>query len=497
MTSQQLYDEALKYIEGKGGYPKNPKKGQKAMMEAAEGGHVEAARYCITHYAKTEKEKLHYFNKNPNVRTGITNEYVRCLYVEAQAMMKKKKTVGDTFFMANLSKDTYHDDGYYYFAELGKLAGKDDAWYRDTLYLAALGSSKVMPDSAYAYINRTRGVIEGKVELDAWVKANKLQDNIGGYGEVTKTAEEAWRIVEANLSAKETVKLLPPGAARHILKAGPCAVLEYQRVIAIYAKIKDISVGFEYDNPKYSQVTTGTLTDYTVDVTRGHWYTDFQYGTKQTEAWKKFRDLSYKSTTPNARVRISTNYYGDLLSTCADQAKSSVMWAAKSTIKEDLGKAKNWPTQYISLNVKEHDTSISSLKIYFVPFYYFNYELSKSKTITLRVNAQTGEFEWFENAPFGQFTEYDDYKVGGGAKLNKDLVNARKYVSNTVQNEKIKKTAIVFSVAAVVCFILIAVFQNTDALAIICFLASIACAAFAVFNWCKLLFNKVKRFFKK
>ncbi len=506
MTSQQLYDEALKHIEGKGGYPKNPKKGKKTMMEAANAGSRQAAGYCATQYATNEAEMLKYLDMN-EAKEDHPNDYVRCLYTLAQRSKGKPETVKGYFTKSCNVKANYHADGYYYYAELGKLAEKDDTWYRDTLYLAALGNSKAMPDATYAYINRTRGVITGKEEVELWVKANEMKDRVAGYGAVTKSEDEAWRIVEANLSTKEGAKKLPAGAASAMLKKHPTPTLEWQRLIVVYAQLTKISVGFEYDDPKYSQVSKGSISDFKVDSTpNGYWFTDFRHPVKQTQAWKDFDTLSYSKNIPsNARLRVSTPYYNALCVECAEQSKKGAMNRAKNEFKDALSKAKNWPSQYISLTVNDHDNGIESFKIYFVPFYFYTVDLAFGKTATVRVNAQTGAVDFFENSPFGQFDEYDDYKKGGGAKLNKELIDAQKRAAERAKtgldanDRKFIKTSLIGAGIAFVLFLIggTAKFNGNEILAILGFLGTLVGLGLAAWKGLKKVGYFFKNLFKK
>ena len=503
MTAQQMYELALKHLNGTGGYPKNPKKGEKTMLEASNAGSKDAAGYYAMHFAKNDNEKLIHFQKS-GAYADYPNEYVRCLYTTSQKIAKKnpeqvKKN------LASAREVKVHADGYYYLAELAKLAGESDGAYRNFLYLAALGNSKAMPDETYKYINRERGVIYGKEEFDLYTKANEIK--VGGFAEVTKTEEEAWSIVEANLDTKEGKAKLPTGMAGAMLKKRPQGVLEYQRVIYVRYKTSLISVGFEYDNPNYSTVTTGTLSDYHVSdsqLTSAYWFTDFRYPDKQTAAWQSLNKLTYTSTYPsnmrfkNARFRVGTPYYYSLCNKCMDETKEGSKWRAKNDVKEYLSRQKNWNTSHIKINLQKSDTKLDDFHIKFIPFYYFTVE-SFGKSATVRVNAQTGAVDFYENCPFGQFTEYDDYAKGGNAQLNREVVDAAKKREARQSVAKDRKIGKFCFIGAVVAFILVFVFESmkNDALSIISFLASVGLAGAGVWFFFKSFIKAIINKFKK
>lgn len=500
MTAQQLYELALKHINGSGGYPKNPKKGEKTMLEASNAGSKEASAFYAMNYAKNDSEKLIHLQKN-GAYTEYPNEYVRCLFTTSQKIAKKNPEL----VKKNLSSARgvkVHADGYYYLAELAKLAGESDGSYRDYLYLASLGMSKAMPDETYKYINRERGVVYDKEEIELYVKANDIK--VGGYGVVTKTEEEAWSIVEANLDTKEGKAKLPAGAAGIMLRKRPQGVLEYQRVIYSRYKTSLVSVGFEYDNPKFSTVTTGTLSDYKVSdsqLTSAFWYTDFRYPEKQSTAWKSLKEISFTSTVPTkGRFRVGTPYYYSLCNKCMDSAKDGSKWRAKEDVKDYLSKQKNWNTAHIKINLQKSDTKLDEFHIKFVPFYYFTVDLAFGKTATVRVNAQTGAVDFYENCPFGQFTEYDDYETGGNVQLNKDVVDAAKKAAAKKSIAKDKKIGKYCFIGAVVAFILVFVFEATvknDFLEILAFLSSGGLAIAGVWFFFKSFFKGIINKFKK
>lgn len=88
MTSQQLYEEALNHINGTNGYPKNPKKGEKTMLQASNAGSRQAAGYYATHFAKNDNEMLVHLQRN-GAFEDHPNEYVRCLFTRRKSSRKK------------------------------------------------------------------------------------------------------------------------------------------------------------------------------------------------------------------------------------------------------------------------------------------------------------------------------------------------------------------------------------------------------------------------
>lgn len=497
MTSEQLYDEALKHINGTGGYPKNPKKGEKTMLEASNAGSRKAAGYYAMHYAKNDSDKLIHFQKS-GAYEDYPNEYVRCLLTTAQKMAKRNPGIPKSNYdAANRVQAKYHGDGYYYLAELAKLAGDTEQKYKDYLYLAALGMSKAMPDATYALINRDRGVIYDKEEIELWIKANELQDRVAGYGEIKKTEEEAWRIVEAHLSTKEGKEKLPAGGASAMLKKRPTGTLEYQRLINVAMSVKYISVGFEYDNPNYSTVTRGSINDYKLDRYMENWFTDFRCSAKQKDAYKTFEKLSYTKTVPTrGRFRVDTPYYYSLCTECAETSKTEMINEAKWLFKKDLGQQKNWATQHINVTLNKHDTGLKFFRIYFMPFYYFTVDLAFGKTATVRVNAQTGEVDFYENCPFGQFTEYDDYKTGGNVQLNKATVDALKKAT-AKKDAKKDRTIAKWSGIGALALLVLTIIIGSGTFAGLCFLGAIGLGVFALWKLCKGFFKSLIAKFKK
>ncbi|MBR2023278.1 MAG: hypothetical protein IJ996_02010 [Clostridia bacterium] len=470
MNAQQLYDEALKHINGTGGYPKNPKRGEKMMLEASNAGSRQAAGYYAMHYAKKDSDKLIHFQKS-GAGADYPTEYVRCLLTTAQKEAKKNPNIAKSNY--SVAKDVkVHDDGYYYLAELAKLAGESDQTYRDYLYLAALGMSKAMPESAYKYIGRDYGVIYDKEEINLWIKANNIETY---FVDIKKTEEEAWRIVEANLSTKEGKAKLASGGASAMLKKRPLGTLEYQRVINVSYRTEVISAGVEYNNPNYSSVMTGTISNFNVNEsnpTRANWYPDFRFRDKHTIAWQTFKPLSYSSAVPSkGRFRVGTPYYNAIINECFTYTEKISKDHALYRLKEHLNQTKNWEISYIKTNLKQTDTKLSQFNILFVPFYFFTVELALGKTATARVNAQTGDIDFFDNCPYGQFDEYDKYLIGGNARMTAEQIKSLQKSANRASSEKDKKIAKFLAIGGAATFVLSLVLQNSmNELAAILFL---------------------------
>ena len=477
MNAQQLYDEALRHLNGTDNYAKNPKKGKKLMLEASKLGNAQADGYCAMNFAKSDAEKIAYFKKN-GAGANYPTEYLRCLLATA----KKPDLIKNNYEVAKTLK--LEGDGYYYFAELSKLAGESDKVYRDNLYLASLALSKAMPEKAYKYIGRDYGVYYDKEEIELWAKAYNVK---AYYGKIEKTEEEAWRIVESNLSTKEGKAKLPTGGAAAILRKKPTATLEYQRVLYACYRTEVIDAAIEYNNPNYSSVMKGTVSNFNVNEdnpTRAHWFPDFRFHATHKLAWQTFKSMNYTATAPvKGRFRVGTPYYNAIKNECLAETQKASKDHALWRLKEHYNKTKGWETNYIKTTLQKSDTSFDEFRIYFVPFYYFTAELGLGNTATVRINAQTGEIEYFENCPFGQFDEYDKYLIGGNARMSKDQIKSLAKAKAKSASEKDMKIAKYCAIAGVVAFIFSMItMESMNEVAPFIFIASLGLFAFAIWS---------------
>lgn len=454
MTHQEIYIEALHFIEGSGGYPKDEKKGYKKMKEAADAGNTAAAgKYALYLWEKTKHfDALSYFEKN-NAYKEMPRDYVTCIY---NCAIRKKKDLAllKTYYeKASRVRSNLHGDSYYYFAMIAKMSGQDVSVYKEALYYAALGSSTAMPDRAYKEINRERGVVYGKDEVSLYVKVNYSGEDekyFGGFLPCTQTEKSAWNVAKANLSDKRIKKEFGFAGAAALLKAEPKGVLEYQPVAYSCMTVGTVSCKFKYNNPSYSTVNTGSGS-LPLNWNWFNYHAGFRTKYRQGDYHKQFENASFSKLTPDARMRTAAPRWSEIVDASFEMAKSSATSGARSKYKTAIASNYNWEERYVTVDIEDNGQSIKALKTYFVPFWFFTVNLPFGKTATARVNGNTGEVDFFANNPFGLFTPYDDVKAGAMTMYSKELQKVIR--KRTPEYKKTKKHLIGLLIQVILFFL--------------------------------------------
>lgn len=426
-NAEQLYKEALDYLGGKNGFPKNEKKGWKRMEEAAEAGSKDASGELALylHENNKEAEARRFFEKSKMDTRKLKTAYVECLRELAFKKKKDSQFLEDCYLSAKEYESGYFGDARWYYADIIKLAHPDNKdEIEKQLYLAALGESD-MPDSYYQSIGRERGVLADKEEMELWLKAmgESVADTL--YLPCVKTPEDAWSTAKANLEEKETKQYLSIGQINRFLSSNMKGILEYQPMVECSVLIGTPSFRMKYDHPSYSTVTTGSGS-LKINKYWTNYCASFKTKTTQDNLWRTYKDAKKEKTFCEARVRVSPIGLDTAIERCKELSIKDAANGARNDIKEAYKKEKNWDKQYISIDFDDMDASYKALRYVFVPFYFFTMEEGKNKSVTVRVNAYNGEVDYFVNNPFGQFTAEDNVAQGGGANVSKHQRSARK-----------------------------------------------------------------------
>lgn len=422
MTGQELKQMAFGHLQGKNGYPKNEKKGWKLMQQAADAGDSEACGQIALHYMDAIKlpQARDYFNMVEAYKRH-PNAYAKCLALYAAKKLKKEPDfVRKLFEEANRVENDLHGDGHYYYAVLLHFAYPDnEEKYCEHLYYAALGGSDDMPDSCYAYINRERGVLHSKAEMEAWLRVNNDGRIVGGFIPCKLDEEEAWRVAVSNLDTKAGRRAFIGAARKAFISKDHETNLEYQQVIKCQISVDTISARYEYNHPNSNYINKGAGK---LDI-NSYWtncYATYRAKQPQDELFKKYKDVKLSDDFVEARVRVNPYRSDEVICECKNQTIYDATIGTLGDIKTTLVKQNNWEKRYIHVDIDDYAQSLKNFYMLFVPFYFFTVKLGGKKTYTIRVNAFTGETDFFVNNPFGQFTDDDDVKKGGFAKIGQD-----------------------------------------------------------------------------
>ncbi len=438
-TNEQNYQRAQSLIKGDSTVKANPKKGWKMMGELADAGY-EPACLNLAHecwYTGKYADACVYFEKAKLTKNEQAFEYVCSLY---RGITKKQRKDPDylasVFAKAKKYEELYTGDGRYYYALLLHVAQpENEEGYKQQLYYAALGNSDYMPDEAYEFIGRERGVLADKSEMDIWMKVSSMA-KYAKFIPCERSEDDAWFIAEQALEDKETNKFLNTAQRKALLHAKPKAILEYQQIYRAAYNIGTIKFGFKYDNPNYSTVSTGTAT---LNVNK-YWTNScatFKTKQSQEQLWKVYNKVTTTTTYKDARVR--TNAYGSatVIERCGEMTRKDARNGAVWEAKDAEAKQRNWETRYITINMQDYDMTNKFIELVFVPFYFFTVTTTGKKTVTARVNGYSGEIDFFVDNPFGQFTEEDNVAQGGGANETTRDRNKKQSAKNKAKAKRI------------------------------------------------------------
>ena len=412
--SNSVYQDYVNYRDGANGYPKNPAKAMKFLKKAADAGHPQAcADMAATLIDKKPQKALEYFEKG-NAKDLAVENYLKTLYVLAKKC--KKNTAKASVYFDKAKDMKLSGNAQWYFAKLTLFAGKGDSEYRLALMPAIMQEAPIVPDEDFASVGRERGVVFGSAEFAEWKKSPDAKYFEGFYSAMDNMA--AVRAALANLDEKVAKESLGGAGVRALKKwlnaaesKGYCdeAVLEYQPILRFYLELNSIELRYKHDNPNYTTITTGSGTKPYPDKLCWHgYYASYVTDTKANDNILKFHDrpLSKEPATTKEsnkiRYRWNPKRYTDLISKGFSSIEGGVKSRAQSDYKSDLARKYNWNTAHITTTVNSANITNKRAHIMYVPFWFFTQTVGKH-TFTLRVNATTGDVNYFVDNPFGQF----------------------------------------------------------------------------------------------
>ncbi len=428
MDGKQLYTEAMNFFEGKDGFPKNEKKGYARLKEAADAG-FQKAREDYAEYLWVEKDKydaaISYYEAGRLSDNESISDYLFCLKTISDKKKKDIEFAKSCVEKAKTYEEHFNADAFYFYAELLKRAYPDKTKEVDEkLDVAAFLGSSCMPDSVYASIGRERGVLAEKFEMELWQK-NAPDGKYVSFVPCRKTADDAWAIAKANLEEKNTKKILTSSQISRLLKSAVAPVLEYQPIIKCSVLANEPDFRYEYDNPKYATVSTGSNT-YKVNLYWTNYCATFKTKQSQRDLWKVYKDATTTDQYVEGRVRITPSGLDDAISRVKELSTKDAIDGSRNEIKNALVSVKNWEKKYITINFNDTDISLKELSYVFIPFYFFTIKLGSKNTVTVRVDGYSGEVDYFTDNPFGQFTAEDNVALGGGASQSKSQKSGAK-----------------------------------------------------------------------
>ncbi len=433
--SQSSYQEYLNYRNGANGYPKNEAKAQKFLKKAADAGHPQAcADMAATLVDKKPQKALEYFEKGNARDYGVEN-YLKALYLLAK---KCKKNAAKASVYYDKAKDMkLSGNAQWYFAKLTLFAGKGDSEYRLALMPAIMQEAPIIPDEDFLSVGRERGVVFGATEFAEWKKSPDAKYFEGFYSAMDNMA--AVRAALANLDEKAAKNALGGAGVKALKKwlneaesKGYCdeAVLEYQPLLRITLELNSIECRFKYDNPAYSSIQQGSGTKTYPEAKAWHGYyatyvTDHEpNGNIEKYKGKTLNQTSLITKEPNkVRFRWNPKRYTDVVSKAYSAIENGVKNDAVWEYKQDLQRKHNWNTSHISCTINSASISNKRAHIMYVPFWFFTKQVGK-RTFTLRVNATTGDVNYFVDNPFAQFSYSDVVSSAQAFKYTLSAVKA-------------------------------------------------------------------------
>ena len=450
MTKDELFLEAISLLMGTNGYPKNEKKAWVIMKRAADEGHKEAcARYAVKIMKSNCLAAAEYFMKNCAYDI-FPDEFAECLYYCIKKTKNDDKNENDYYAWVQLGDSLYSADGYYYWALMVKIKEPENIdLYNKLLYYAALGNSKIMPDSLYKQIGRERGILVGKTEMDAYMSSNDNNKKVLGFGPVNKNEEQAWHIAVANLTEKGRKFEVSKSELNRLVREVPKGVLEYEYCIYCAYNVGTVTARYEYDNPNYTSVyrNSGTLK---IDTYWYNYFAVYQTPQSQKDFYKVLQGIELQQTYKDARFRIFPYRCKEVLENIKERTLRNAQNGAVSKVKKAVHKENNWEEKYIKVDIDNYDISLYGLKEVYIPYWYFTISTGGKNTATVRVNAINGEVSTFSNNPFGQFTDYDDVVAGGKTKYSKEV---QKEIKKR-KNAKARKLNILLTIQCILTILL-------------------------------------------
>ena len=391
MTAEEQRKIAYGYIHGYDGLPKNEKKGWELMRAAADAGDAAAAASMAEHLADSEPETaLGYFTQSGSEPNTL---YLKILYLAALKTPEK----ANEYWTAS-KRVTPDRDGLWYCAKLLHAADPTDMGYTELLSDAASLGSGLLTDEDYAACGRARGVVVGREEFERFVRTDQAHERYY-FSRIDKNESMARALVEANLGEKEAAKLLGKDIVAKIKGMQPEVTLEYEPVYIPGEQLDEVR--YTYTHQESDSITRHSGSG--VLAAEGH-YDYLERHELVTPLFLRREEKTYyfhgeEPVPENARIRVSVPDMDAMEEESFKKNFRDALQSATTAVEMALSKEYGWSVGCIDVDI-DTDNWEATIDLGFVPCWFFSYKL-KDRLVTIRVNATTGDIEYFFDNPFG------------------------------------------------------------------------------------------------
>ncbi len=391
MTAEEQRKIAYGYIYGTDGLPENEKKGWELMRAAADAGDATAASSMAGHLAESEPEAaLAYFKQSGSAPNTL---YLKILYLAAL----KTPTRAREYWAASKSV-TPDRDGLWYCAKLLHIADPSDMGYTELLSRAASLGSQLLTDEDYAACGRARGVVIGREEFERFAKADQAHERYF-FSHIAKDESMARALVEANLGEKEAERLLGKDVIAKIKGMQPEVTLEYEPIYIPGEHFDEVR--YTYSHQENDSITrhsgSGVLyAEGEHDYLRRNELVTPLFLRRKEESYSFYGN---EPVPEDARIRVSVPDMEAMEEEIFKKNVRNALQSATTAVEMALSKEYDWSVSCISVNI-DTDNWVATTDLAFVPCWFFSYKL-KDRLVTIRVNATTGDIEYFFDNPFG------------------------------------------------------------------------------------------------
>lgn len=391
MTAEEQRKIAYGYIHGYDGLPKNEKKGWELMRAAADAGDAAAAASMAEHLADSEPETaLGYFTQSGSAPNTL---YLKILYLAALKTPAQAKE----YWAA--SKSVVPDrDGLWYCAKLLHTADPSDMGYTELLSRAASLGSGLLTEEDYAACGRERGVVVGSEEFERFAKTDTAHGRYF-FSRIDKNESMARALVEANLGEKEAARLLGKDVVAKIKGMQPEVILEYEPVYIAGERLDEVR--YTYSHQERDSITrhsgSGVLSvEGDNDYLRNRKLVTPFFLRRKEETYYFYGE---ETVPENARIRVSVPDMDAMEEERFKKNFRDALESASTAVEMALNKEYSWSVSCIDVNIDTDDWEATT-DLGFVPCWFFHYKL-QDRLVTIRVNATTGDIEYFFDNPFG------------------------------------------------------------------------------------------------
>ena len=417
MTGEEQRNLADSYLFGRDGLTKNVAKGWECMKQAADLGDAEACFRYAEHIVDTDHNgALNYLAKGgleAEAEAG-KSEYVYTYFTALVNRAKADPATAKDGYCKALAYENFlrewQGKAWYRLAELARLTGADKAEVKKYLVNANIGECDVSDNAVYAAYGMEKGVLEGGEQLERYLsRLAQIKSRKVFFVAAKKSESMARALIQAKLD-ENAGKGLGKKRIAAIKSSSPRGVLEYQRVIGQTEYLGTFTYGFKHQADNAVTYTTGSG-EMNIDTEYITYGATFKLGIPNDDINRWIDKMEFSSELPDARVRVTVEREAEVSSGASMRQVSSY-----DVIKERIARKYNWHASDISLNnvqgVGENYRDFGQEDIY-VPFWFFDCDVD-GETVTARVNAFTGETDFYIDNKFGQLLPTDDVKAGGG-----------------------------------------------------------------------------------